>query len=128
MINRWILALLVAPIASPIIITLQFGGFDWRLVGATLTVAYVALVVCALPLFYLIYRRGWRRWWQFLIAGIVACCVFLLWDLAEAPRRAETLFPYAMRFIIHAAVASLVFWLVAIRPRARHVASATEGM
>ena len=127
--KRVFLAVLVAPIASPLLITLQFGDFDWRLVAATLTVAYVALAVVALPLFYLFYRLGWRRWWHFLIAGVVACCLFMVYDLIEAPPsrlRLDHLLPWAWRFIVHAMAASLVFWAVGIRPRAHPAPSTTE--
>ena len=118
--RRAIVAFFLAPILSPLIITLQFGDFDWRLVAATLTVAYVALAVCALPMFWIIYKLGWRRWWHFLIAGVLACCLFLLFDListSPSEFRLDHLFPRAWRFIVHALVASLVFWAIAIRPQ-----------
>ena len=114
-IGRVIVGFLVAPILSPIIVSFQFGSLDWRLVGATFTIAYFAMGVFALPLFYLLHRRGWRRLWQFVGAGIAACCLFLLLDYIEAPRQVDYLFAWVMRFVIHAALASLVFWFVAVR-------------
>jgi hypothetical protein len=117
--KRALLAFLLAPIASPLIITLQFGEVDFRLWGATLTVAYLTMAVFAAPLFYLFYRLGWRSWWQFVGAGVLACCLLLLWDYVEAPRRLESLPPFAWRFIAHAIPASLVFWFLAIRPLTR---------
>ena len=118
--KRTILAFLLAPSASPVITTLQFGRFHPGLMAATLSVAYLVLAVCGLPVFYAFYRLGWRSWWQFLGAGVFACCLFLIYSYFETPPSefdlAHTV-QWSMRFIVHAAIAALVFWFVAIRPR-----------
>ena len=118
-VRRILLGFLLAPISSPLIVSLQFGRFDWRLVGATLTVAYVALAFFALPLFYVLHRLGWRQWWHFVAAGLVACYLFLVYDSwsASGDIRLWALPHAATRFLLHAAPAALLFWIIAVRPR-----------
>ena len=80
------------------------GSFAWLLIGA----------IIALPLWEMLYRRGYRRWWYAPVFGMVS-------GLAIAVGFIREMSGSALRFEgtigIGSAVAALIIWLIAYRPR-----------
>lgn len=81
----------------------------------------MVIALFALPLFYACYRLGWRRWWQFVAAGLVALFLFRVYNSIETQQVGhlfDGLEHWTLRFWIHAIAASLIFWFVAVWRRA----------
>jgi hypothetical protein len=119
--RRWpriLLGVVLAPLGSVPIIGLQRGDFDLRTVGLVLTFGYLFFIAFGLPVFWLFVRRGWRRWWHFLGAGLVSGGLLLTFFVIDTRRGvfdAGYLLHWSARYLVHVVSASLVFWAVAVR-------------
>ena len=98
---------------------------DGFVVLMVLTYAYINILI-ALPLFFLWYRLGWRRWWQFLGALVLADILFaLLLLVPPGGWISRDMLEITTLYATHAIPASLIFWLIArprpsARPEPRH--------
>ena len=103
---------------------LLVGSFTWCglpfywIVGFPSAIFFV--LVFGLPAHLMFKRGGLRRWWQFVLGGLLLAVPF--WNgLAkpfDSPRWGESGPFDSLNYLGSGAVAGLVFWLLAIRAKA----------
>ena len=86
--------------------TLGFGG-----VLAVAGITTLAILVCGVPAFLLLLRRGWLAWWQFAFGGAL---IGLLCTLPFAVGGATLVGALAPAFFTLGVLHGLLFWVLAI--------------
>jgi hypothetical protein len=74
-------------------------------------VTIAATVLLGVPVFVLLCRRGWLRWWQFACGGGVIGTVCLVPFAVGGPALVGALFP---TFLVLGAVHGALFWALAV--------------
>lgn len=120
--KRTVLGFALAPALLPLGALLVALAQKWALEDS-LTIAaiyaaftYSAAVVLGTPAYLLFRRTGWRRWWQYALAGIAIGLAFLLL-LRIVDSRGVVDLPALIFFTAGGAASTTLFWIVTRGPR-----------
>ena len=89
------------------------GGVVLLVGGMGALVAYPAMLLFGIPLFYLFRKRGWLTWWQVASGGILAGALSML-AFALYVGTVSGAFEYVVLFCGVGLCSGLAFWAIAV--------------
>ena len=102
----------VAFVLAPLLVSLLFG---WPGMLLVLPFALAITALVATPLFFFVRRRGWLKWWQVGLAGLLCGVIFTLLVDAASPGRLDAFgLEDALLFGGVGTLIAIVFWWLAV--------------
>jgi hypothetical protein len=100
-------------VLAPVLVSVFFYG-PLGLVGV-LPIALLVTAVLATPLYFMFRRRGWLKWWQVGLAGLLCGVAFALLFDSTSPQRLDALgIEDALNFGGVGMLVAIVFWWLAL--------------
>lgn len=114
---RIILGLLLTPLILqlPFLIP-PYGVFTFWWFRLMLTIGYLVMLLCGVPLVWLFIRKRWLAWWQSVIGGLIAVSLFLVLWFATSPWEYFVLNGLSLTLSswVLATIGGIVFWIIAL--------------